>query len=370
MLSMFRIGDWIINLSKDSRPEEIMIEVTTRCNFSCIHCFRNMMSEDFTDMDIELFKKIINEASQIGVKWIVFSGWGEPLVHPRIIEFLKYTKERGLRILLNTNGFLLKKYVEEIYDIKVDKIVISIDSLREDIYKKIRIGGELSSITESLTKIKDFKIRDSSRSPEINIQFTLNRLNVDDLGNLAEFAYMYGVSRVVLSNLIPLNKWQEDNLACYTWADCKERIRDAKPVFIKYGLEHGIEFSIPNFNVSYSERTCPFMQRKALFVRHDGKVAPCIYYAHNWRNTLIDVDRQIKEIIFGDLKRESILDIWRKNDYIGFRGTVYFMIYPSCLDCVLLQYCTLTLSNEMDCWGNNPSCSHCPYSRDLVRCPL
>jgi len=159
-------------------------------------------------------------------------------------------------------------------------------------------------------------------------------------------------------------------LACYTWNNCSEKIRRARSLFIKYGLEHGIEFSIPNFNVSYSERTCPFMSRKALFIRHDGKVAPCIYYAHNWRNTLMNIDREIREVIFGDLNKEMILDIWRKEEYVKFRGTAYFMIYPSCLDCVLQQYCTLTLSNEMDCWGNNPSCSHCPYSRDLVRCPL
>jgi len=93
---MFRIGNWVITLSEESRPKEIMLEITTRCNFSCIHCFRNMMSEKFTDMSIKLFKKIIDEASNIGVKWIVFSGWGEPLVHPNIIEFPKYVKERDL----------------------------------------------------------------------------------------------------------------------------------------------------------------------------------------------------------------------------------------------------------------------------------
>lgn len=367
---MLKVGDWVINLAKDSKPRELMIEVTTRCNFNCIHCFRNMMNEEFRDMDERLFKKTIDEAYEEGVEWIVFSGWGEPLIHPRIIDFIKYVKNYNFNILLNTNGYLLLKYVEELYRESIDKIVISLDSIRDDVYRRIRVGGDLNRIREALSKLKDLKIKDSSRIPEVNIHFTLNRLNVSDLPGLAEFAYRYGVSKVVLSNMIPLDPRQEDKLSCYNWSECEKVIREASQIFIKYGLEHGIEFSLPNFSISYSERACPFISRNALFIRNDGKVSPCIYYAHSWRNVFLGVKREIHEVVFGDLNKEFLIDVWHKDEFVKFRASVYFMIHPSCLDCVLVNYCTLTLSNDMDCWGNTPSCAHCPYSRDIVRCPL
>ncbi|MGC9010355.1 MAG: radical SAM protein, partial [Sulfolobales archaeon] len=85
---IMRIGDWVIYLSNESRPKELMIEISTYCNYACIHCFR-YGARDFKQcfMSKDLFMRVINEAKRVGVRRIIFSGWGEPTTHPNFIEF-------------------------------------------------------------------------------------------------------------------------------------------------------------------------------------------------------------------------------------------------------------------------------------------
>jgi len=107
-----------------------------------------------------------------------------------------------------------------------------------------------------------------------------------------------------------------------------------------------------------------------MYIRYDGYVAPCIYYAHNWRNAFFGIEREIHRVLFGNIREKNLLEIWRSPEYALFRFRATFFTQPSCLDCPLAPYCTYTLSNESDCWGNTPTCAHCPYSHDIARCPL
>ncbi len=366
-----KIGEWIIKTVDNTHPKELMIEVTTRCNYDCIYCFRRrLINEELGDMNEKLFYKIIDEAASIGVEKISFSGWGEPLIHPKIIEFLKYAKKKDLEILLNTNGFFLPKYVEALYDIGVDNITVSVDADDDNVYKLIRRGGDLVRIINGLLRIKELKIRDNALKPEVHIQFTINRYNYRNLLPVTRLAYKLGVSKVIVSNIIPLNKEYEEQLSCYRYSDCIKEANKLITELTRISLEYGVEVSLPNYSLSYSERSCPFIKRYATFIRYDGGVAPCIYYAHHWRNYINGVEREIKPVIFGYLTKQKLIDIWRSPEYTKFRALVYFMHQPSCLDCPVQEYCTLTLANDYDCWGNTPTCAHCPYSRDMVRCPL
>ncbi len=74
----YRYTNWIIRLREDSRPRTLVLELTTQCNYSCIHCFR-FAARDFkvTFMDQQLYHRILNEAKSIGVRRIVYTGWGE-----------------------------------------------------------------------------------------------------------------------------------------------------------------------------------------------------------------------------------------------------------------------------------------------------
>ncbi len=365
---IMRYSEWEVNLIKDSRPEEVVIEVTTECNYSCIHCFRStMFDECLGRMNLGLFRKLVNELGEVGVKKVVFSGWGEPLTHPMIVGMIKEVKDLGIYVVLNTNGSLLAKYANDIYNVGVDEIVVSVDSIETDLYRSIRSGGILSKVIEGILTVDN--LRGYKGTPKLSMLFTINSLNIDDVINVPTFARKLGIGRVIFSHIIPLSKMHEKKMAVYVNESLVSRLSKTFSELSKEVLSVGGSISLPNNRVIAS-RSCPFMINKALFVRWDGHVAPCINYSHNWINSFFGVERIVYAVKFGNILNERLIDIWVKPEYLRFRARTTFFTQPSCLDCNLAPYCTYTSSNLYDCLGNTPTCAHCPYSHDLVRCPL
>ncbi|MCC6022788.1 MAG: radical SAM protein [Desulfurococcaceae archaeon] len=363
-----RYSEWELTLNEDSKPKEVMIEVTTLCNYSCIHCFRNnMFNESLGIMSKEVFNKVVNELGSVGVEKVVFSGWGEPLTHPEIINFLREVKDLGVYTVLNTNGSLLSRYADDIYKLEVDEVVVSVDSVETDVYESIRVGGVLSDVIKGLLRIND--LRGYGVKPTLTLWFTINTINFNDIPKIASYARNLGFNRVVLSHTIPLSIEYERLLTVYSNTDLIPKLTEVFDKLSKEVLAVGGQISLPKNKVGV-ERLCPFINNNALFIRWDGYVTPCIHYAHNWRYTFLGVDRYVYAVKFGDLRREGLIDIWRNSEYIRFRFRSTFFTQPSCLDCTLVNYCTYTINNMHDCWGNSPTCAHCPYSHNITRCPL
>ena len=84
------------------------IEVTRLCNYACIMCPNFQFSNNNKGhMDIELFKKIIKDISPYA-EIIKLHLVGEPLLHPRIIQMIKFARmNTGAQLHLSTNASLL-----------------------------------------------------------------------------------------------------------------------------------------------------------------------------------------------------------------------------------------------------------------------
>lgn len=365
-MNKFSLGEWVISVSPLSRPEKLMIEVTMKCNLSCSYCFRNSTNEYFGTMGKELYDKIVNEAKEARVKWFIFSGWGEPLTHPNILEFIKEAKEAGIKVVLNTNGTLLKKFNKHLIDLGVDEVVVSVDAAEAEIHGRLR-GGNLIEIINGLIELYELRRR-YSHLMRVGLEFTLTRLNRHELLKLIDLAKKVGASYIRLSNIIPIRKELEDH-ACYNDEECRRDVEKYMDVISKLSLEHNVQVYQTNLELK-AQRACPFAMYKVMFIRWDGLVTPCIHYAHDYVFWLFGIERRVYKVVFGDLHKESITDIWLNPDYVKFRFRALTGYQPSCLDCVLVEYCNLTLNNIIDCWANTPTCAHCPFIYGLTACPL
>jgi len=105
-------------------PRHIFIETTANCNLSCEYCPREKRKED---MDFEMFKSIIDECNHYGPRSFSLHLFGEPLLYPRILEAIRYIKEKDKRhtILLTTNGTVLNKFSRDLLACGVDRIIWS-----------------------------------------------------------------------------------------------------------------------------------------------------------------------------------------------------------------------------------------------------
>ena len=116
-------GHKISNLPPAVRdiPNEIVLEITKRCNLKCPLCFSTK-----TDQEIPLsrIKEITDECVNTEIKTIRFSG-GEPLFHKDIIEALYYAKSKNLYVILNTNATTLNKDTQKALADCVDNSLVS-----------------------------------------------------------------------------------------------------------------------------------------------------------------------------------------------------------------------------------------------------
>lgn len=344
-----------------------MIEVSTDCNLRCLHCFRlSSRTLRLEKMDLDVFRVILDNAVRSRVERIVFTGWGEPTTNPYIIDMISLAKSKGLFVILNTNGQMLEEISHELVNHEVDELYISIDAADAELYAKIREKGELTAVTKGILKLNDLKKKTGKPRPVVSSIFTVNKLNVDQLENIIKYVVDVGIQNLYLSLYIP-HIGDYLSLDCLNDKECLSRFRlKIEELSLKL-LNAPIKLWLPNMD-SYTARECPFAYNKALFVRVDGKIAPCLFLAYSWSIMLDKTPRRVNEYIIGDAVRESIDDVWRRNYKLYFK--LLFNYMPSCIDCSLKEYCSYTLSTESDCYGNSPNCSFCPYHYRFSYCPL
>ena len=131
---------------KLNRPvRDLRISVTDRCNFRCTYC---MPAEIFGEryeflprpeiLTFEEIERIARIFAAVGVNKLRITG-GEPLVRanlPELIERLSLIE--GIEdIALTTNGYLLPKYANELKEAGLNRLTISLDSIDEEIFKKM-----------------------------------------------------------------------------------------------------------------------------------------------------------------------------------------------------------------------------------------
>jgi len=141
----------------------------------------------------------------------------------------------------------------------------------------------------------------------------------------------------------------------------------------KIAYENDVNLRLPNLYPDAKDRKCPYVDKETAFVRADGRVTPCPEFAYKhpvYVNTHVKI---VNPVIFGDLKNESIIDVWNREKYVAFREIRRKMPgnIPWCGDCLYsTSRCFFTETNIMDCYTNEPGCNECLYSVNLAQCNI
>jgi len=140
----------------DSYKREIdymRISITDRCNLRCKYCMPDGI--DFVPMDrilsYEEILTVVSAAVKLGINKIKITG-GEPFVRKGCCSLLRELKNiPGVEeVTLTTNGVLLLNHIDELKDIGIDGINISLDTLLKDRYQMITGKDELSEVIKAI----------------------------------------------------------------------------------------------------------------------------------------------------------------------------------------------------------------------------
>jgi len=119
------------------KDREVCLFLTLRCNQICKYCHRFL---GINEMSLKDNMTVIDRIAEEGITNITFTG-GEPLLYPNILELVKYSKKKNMKVKVISNGKLLSKNnkLREIYNY-LDSITFSIDSIDNELNEKMGRG--------------------------------------------------------------------------------------------------------------------------------------------------------------------------------------------------------------------------------------
>jgi cyclic pyranopterin phosphate synthase len=138
----------------------LRISVTDRCNFRCVYCMpeegvRWLPKEDI--LSFEEIADVVKAAIEVhGIRRFKLTG-GEPTLRHGIVDLVRMLRRiEGIEDLsLTTNGFLLEDLAGALKESGLDRVTVSIDSLRADRFKRITRTGDLATVMNGLERAED-----------------------------------------------------------------------------------------------------------------------------------------------------------------------------------------------------------------------
>lgn len=166
--------EWPERLRVGEFPLFIDIEVTSACNLRCPFCATTFRGGEIRkgSISFELVKKIIDEGSDRNLYGVKFNIRGEPLLHPKICDFVRYAKEKGLiDVYFNTNAMLLTdEAARGLIDAGLDRLSISAEGYTKEIYEKYRVGAEFETVLSNIERIQAMKRKLGVEHPKVRVQ--------------------------------------------------------------------------------------------------------------------------------------------------------------------------------------------------------
>ncbi len=286
-------------------PNEIVIEVTRKCNLSCDFCFNDQDMDNINDMLSDDIFKVLDDISKSGIKAVRFTG-GEPFLRKDLQEILKKAKSLGLYIILNTNGFLITDDNKEFFNF-VDLALFSLHDL-----------NRFDKVKKAMGLIKGFDTK-------IMLATIITKNNIRDIEKYYEF--VFGIDNKNFSEwflLRPIpNKFDKNPINQGNIKDIYNKIK-------KYNDEFNMNTKITN--------SLPF----CVISENLQSICKGGIFDSGHSRLVIDCNGNYKadynsNLIFGNIKNSDIMQIWNSNEMKGIRN--YRDVDMECKECYQLETC-------------------------------
>ncbi|MCK6528642.1 glycosyltransferase [Myxococcota bacterium] len=331
-------GPWRITF--DTNPDD--------CNLRCIMCEEHSAHSPLQvtrradrrpprRMPVETIRRVLEESRGTGLKEVIPSTMGEPLLYADFEEILTLCERHGVKLNLTTNGTFPRlgatAWAERIVPVASD-VKVSWNGARKETQEAIMIGARWERM---LANVRDFvAVRDrhaASGGDRCRVTFQLTYLdsNVGELADVVRLAASLGVDRVKGHHL-----WVHwDTIAGLSMRRSAEAVGrwnkavdEARAAAEEHRLPDGREVMLDNlFPLDPTAPTdvapggkCPFLGQEA-WIGAEGRFNPCC---------APDAERRALGD-FGNLHDVGIREIWNGGRYRGLVATYHTRAL--CLGC-------------------------------------
>ncbi|PIE78369.1 MAG: hypothetical protein CSA15_08140 [Candidatus Delongbacteria bacterium] len=286
------------------------------CNLKCIMCdthsiYNKHNTYNREEMPKELLEKCLNQVLNLGVKEIIPTTMGEPLMYKHMDVFVSYISNSTAKLNLTTNGTFPRKNIEQWSKILLpilSDIKISINSINPNINEKIMCRDNTRK------KIEDIKIISRLRDKfypnvSITLQVTFLKQNIPYLEELICFAIDHGLNRVkghqlwVNYDCLNSESLEFNNENRNLWNDFIDKVDKYR----KYiNLVNFNKLNLDNFKSDVNKNSvCPFLG-KELWIDYEGNFNICCAPSEKRRELGY----------WGNIKEKSISEIFNSEQYL------------------------------------------------------
>ncbi len=181
-------------------PFRIGIDVTDRCNFRCPTCYKWRTSHPAQELGFHEWQTIFDKIAGIPLLHEIAISGGEPFTRSDIFRILELAKRQGLRIVLISNGwFLDENILRQLEETGVDRLMISLNSLKESVHDASRATP--GSYSRIMHLIETWCAQ--PRITDLCLLTIIMESNCGELSALAEFVQAKKLSGIAFQALLP-----------------------------------------------------------------------------------------------------------------------------------------------------------------------
>jgi len=282
-----------------SRPIEISLEPTLRCNSNCVMCNRQSVRKEQVRNSGLLSWETFDKARSFFpfAERVLLGGFGESLLHPDYIDMVKEIKKYGPNVYFFTNAVSLKPEIAEgLIRSKLDQICVSIGGATPETHAYVRGADTLGKVIENLRELNRLKGNNGNGRPSISFNVVAMNSVLPEITGILDLARELDVESVWMPHIVAQ---QVEMIVESPWT----RVNEAKDYFREAenkAMELGLEIHLPDLN-EYVGDCLSFFQE--IYITWDGKVLSCPF----------------ERFILGDLKTHTLEEIWNGPGYLKVR---------------------------------------------------
>jgi MoaA/NifB/PqqE/SkfB family radical SAM enzyme len=186
-------------------PRYLQIEPVGQCNLRCVMCAIPFRQDGPpygppAFMPFDRFVSIVDQFPEL--EELHLQGLGEPMMHPRFFDMVRYGVRRAARVTTNTNGTLLTdSRACECVASGLECLHLSIDGATSESYERIRVRGHFDRLERNVTRLLRAKQEAGSATPRLRFVAVVMRQNLRELPLLAELAAAWGAEALSVQHL-------------------------------------------------------------------------------------------------------------------------------------------------------------------------
>ena len=286
------------------------MESAIACNLKCVMCPWREIAKNAENRGImtqavwEAIRPYLDRVQSVD-----FTGGGEPLLQPKLAEWIADATKAGCETGFLSNGLLLTEdKLKKILTAGLNWICISMDGATAEMYHKIRVGSNFERVCENVAHIARLR---TGNTPKTMINFVLMDINSRQMEEIVQLAARLGVDQLNFKQCDVIRGREGKGFGLFASEESREIRRLQKSLKKARRLAKKLKVETTAFAFTPQElAVCEQDPRDSLYIRYDGTVAPCINLALGGATTFLGNEVDMPSVHYGKLPGNDLMDLW------------------------------------------------------------